>query len=108
MDLAIELGLPLVQLDALVGLGSHHTTRGELAEAHLLLGVSHFEVSSETEAEVEFRNALRYDIDLALDPLLFSEKAVAFFEATKAAYREKAVEDAEMRRLVLESLGLTH
>jgi len=57
------------------------SARSELAEAHLLLGVSHFEVGNETEAGVEFRKALRYDLDLALDPLIFSEKAVAFFEA---------------------------
>ncbi len=78
------------------------SSRSDLAEAHLLLGVSHFETGNKAEAEVEFEKALRYDVGLTLDPLLFSEGAVAFFEGIKAAYKKKAEQEAEKLRLAEE------
>jgi tetratricopeptide (TPR) repeat protein len=71
----------------------------ELAEAHVLLGVAHFESGSRDEARTEFDRALSQDEDLRLDPLLFSAEAVAFFEERQEQFKKKAEIDAEIRRL---------
>lgn len=82
------------------------SSRSELAEAHLLLGVCHFETDSQKEASAEFNKALRYDSELALDPLLFSEAAVKFFADEKAAYDKRAQEEAEKRKIAEENDAL--
>lgn len=71
----------------------------ELAEAHVLLGVAHFETGSRDEARTEFDRALSQDEDLRLDPLLFSAEAVGFFEERQEQFKKKAEIDAEIRRL---------
>ena len=54
-----------------------------LAEAHLLLGVSYFEVGQRDAAQREFEEALFLDSNLILDSSLFSAEAIRFFDATK-------------------------
>ncbi len=78
------------------------SSRSELAEAHLLLGVCHFETDDQREAAAEFNKALRYDNELSLDPLLFSEEAVKFFADEKAEYDIRAQAEAEKRKLAEE------
>jgi tetratricopeptide (TPR) repeat protein len=76
--------------------------RSELAEAHLLLGVAYFETGNHGEARAEFDKALRQDEGLQLDPLFVSKEAVDFFERSKDAFKKKAKEDADKRRLAEE------
>jgi tetratricopeptide (TPR) repeat protein len=73
--------------------------RAELAEAHLLLGVAHFESNNRDDARVEFDRALSQDQDLRLDPLLFSAEAVRAFEERQEQFIKRAEIDAEIRRL---------
>jgi tetratricopeptide (TPR) repeat protein len=73
--------------------------RAELAEAHLLLGVAHFESHNLEDARVEFDRALAQDQDLRLDPLLFSAEAVTSFEERQEQFKKRAEIDAEIRRL---------
>lgn len=73
--------------------------RAELAEAHLLLGVAHFESGSRDDARTEFDRALTQDQELRLDPMLFSSEAVKFFEERQEQFKKKAEIDAEIRRL---------
>jgi tetratricopeptide (TPR) repeat protein len=74
----------------------------DLVEAHILLGISHFERGSRAEAKREFDEALFLDDSITLDPLLFSEDAIAFFNERKQAYLEQARRDAEARALAEE------
>ena len=74
----------------------------DLVEAHILLGVSHFELGSRAEAKREFDEALFLDDSITLDPLLFSEEAIAFFDARKRIFLEQARRDDEARALAEE------
>lgn len=74
----------------------------DLVEAHILLGVSHFELGSRAEAKREFDEALFLDDGITLDPLLFSDEAIEFFKQRKQAYLEQASRDAEARALAEE------
>jgi hypothetical protein len=74
----------------------------DINEAHLLLGVCHFETSDKDSADREIRTALVADSDLSLDPLLFSEASVKFFEAIKKDIKKKEADDAEKSRLARE------
>lgn len=74
----------------------------DLVEAHILLGVSHFELGSRAEARREFDEALFLDDSISLDPLLFSEEAIAFFDERKRVYLEQARRDDEARALAEE------
>lgn len=76
--------------------------KGDLIEAHVLLGAAHFEAGNQRVARREFEEALFLDTELVLDPLLFSEKTIEFFEDRKAEFIERAARDAEARRLAEE------
>lgn len=76
--------------------------KADLLEAHVLLGVAHFELGNQRAARREFEEALFLDSELTLDPLLFSEKAIEFFEDLKAEMRERANRDAQARALAEE------
>lgn len=76
--------------------------RAELAEAHLLLGVSYFETGDPQPAAREFEEALFIDSTLTLDPLLFSERVVRFFESRKKAMEDQQRASDEARRLAEE------
>ncbi len=78
------------------------SSRAELSEAHLLLGVAHFETGNTDEAKAEFDRALRQDADLELDPMFVSRKAVNFFEKEKADFKRRAAAEDEKRRLAEE------
>lgn len=74
----------------------------DINEAHLLLGVCHFETKDTRSADREIRVALVADSDLSLDPLLFSESAVKFFDTIKKDVKKKEADDAEKARLARE------
>jgi tetratricopeptide (TPR) repeat protein len=74
----------------------------DLVEAHLLLGVSYYETGDRAAAAREFEETLFLDADAALDPNIFSEGAVKFFEDTKDALEDRFEREAEMRRLAEE------
>jgi hypothetical protein len=74
----------------------------ELAEAHLLLGVSEFEGGDVAQAERELEEALFIDTSLKLDPLVFSSRAVEFFQQKKEALERRSREDEEKARLARE------
>lgn len=76
--------------------------RSDLVEAHVLLGVGYFELGNRGEAKREFEEALFLDSELALDPLLFSESVVTFFEESKREFIERGRRDNEARALAEE------
>lgn len=78
------------------------SSKAQLAEAHLLLGVAHFETDNRKEAAAEFQEALRYDEDMVLDELLFTKESIEFFEEQKAEYKRRAKEEEEKRKLAEE------
>ncbi|ACY16248.1 tetratricopeptide repeat protein [Haliangium ochraceum] len=80
--------------------------RGDLVEAHLLLGVAHFEVGDRADARRELEEALFLDDSVILDPLLFSEEAIAFFEERKQVFRDRAARQEEARKLAEERARL--
>jgi hypothetical protein len=75
---------------------------GELAEAHLLLGVSYFETGRKDSAARELDSALFLDRSLTIETGLFSEEAVAFFETQKKELERRAREEEERTRLARE------
>jgi hypothetical protein len=79
----------------------------DLAEAHLMLGVSYFETDQKQQASLQFEEALNYDGGLELTADLHSEAVVDFFRAKKREFRRKsrdderrAARDAAIRKLV--------
>lgn len=74
----------------------------DLVEAHLLLGVAYYETGDRAAAAREFEETLFLDGDAALDPNIFSEGAVKFFEDTKEDLEGRFEREAEMRRLAEE------
>ncbi|MBP6631485.1 MAG: hypothetical protein KBG28_16080 [Kofleriaceae bacterium] len=78
----------------------------DLIEAHVLLGVSLFEVGEKDDATRELEEALYLSAELTLDPTLFSPAAVRFFDTTKRALeaRNKAAADARRYAEDLERL----
>jgi hypothetical protein len=75
---------------------------GELAEAHLLLGIAFFEVGRKESAGRELEAALFLDGNLAIEPGVFSEEAVGFFVAKKAEQARTARAEQERTRLARE------
>ncbi|HWN69312.1 MAG TPA: tetratricopeptide repeat protein [Haliangium sp.] len=82
------------------------SVRADLVEAHVLLGVSHFEKGNGADARRELDEALFLDDSVALDPLLFSEEAIAFFEERKQIFRERARREEETHKLAEERARL--
>jgi tetratricopeptide (TPR) repeat protein len=71
--------------------------RRELAEAHLLLGVSYFEMRQYQNAEREFEEALVLDRGLSLTTAVASDRAVEMFENKKEELERKARADEQAR-----------
>jgi hypothetical protein len=82
------------------------SVRADLVEAHVLLGVAHFEKGSRADARRELDEALFLDDSIALDPLLFSEEAIAFLEERKQIFRERARREEETHKLAEERARL--
>lgn len=80
--------------------------RADLVEAHVLLGVSHFEKGNRADARRELDEALFLDDSIALDPLLFSEEAIAFFEERKQVFLERTRREQETHELAEERARL--
>lgn len=80
--------------------------RADLVEAHILLGVAHFESGNRAEARRELEEALFLDESVTLDPLLFSEAAIAFFDERKQVFIERARREQEARALADERARL--
>jgi hypothetical protein len=78
----------------------------DLVEAHVLLGVSHFEKGNRPDARRELDEALFLDDSIALDPLLFSEEAIAFFEERKQIFLERTRREEETHKLAEERARL--
>jgi tetratricopeptide (TPR) repeat protein len=71
----------------------------ELAEAHLLLGVAYFEIGRREGAARELESALFLDDSLTIEPGLFSDEAVAFFQSRRRDVERRAAEAEERKRL---------
>jgi hypothetical protein len=82
------------------------SSRADLVEAHVLLGVSHFETGNRVDAHRELDEALFLDDSIALDPLLFSGEAIAFFEERKQIFLERVRSEEETRKLAEERAQL--
>ena len=82
------------------------SSRADRVEAHVLLGVSHFETGNRVDAHRELDEALVLDDSIALDPLLFSEEAIAFFEERKQIFLERVRSEEETRKLAEERAQL--
>ncbi len=80
--------------------------RADLIEAHVLLGVSYFESGDTTSAEPEFEKALFLDRSLTLDELLFSKKAIKFFDEKKRKMDDQRRKDERERRLAAQNAAL--
>lgn len=80
--------------------------RADLVEAHILLGVAHFEAGNRADAWREIEEALFLDESVTLDPLLFSEEAIAFFDERKQVFLERARRQEEARALADERARL--
>lgn len=58
--------------------------KGDLSQAHLYLGIAYLELEQEAAARARFREALRHDPGLRLDPKAFSPQTIRVFEAARA------------------------
>jgi len=67
---------------------------GELAEAHLLLGVAYFETGDRGSADREIEAALALDPSLEISTATFSRGAVRFFEEKRGELDRKGREEA--------------
>ncbi len=95
-----EQAIPL--LNFLLYPDARLSSRSELVEAHILLGVSYFETKDKVAAAREFEQALSFDAELTLDPLLFSDGAIQLFDAKKRLAKQKAKDDQKRLRLAME------
>jgi tetratricopeptide (TPR) repeat protein len=71
----------------------------DLAEAHLLLGLSYFEVGQQEDAERELEEALALEPDLRIDKAsgIYSREAVEFFDRKRKELERRAIEEAAAR-----------
>jgi len=72
---------------------SQLTGAGEIAEAHLLLGVSYFETNRPDSAETEIEEALALDPNLTISTSI-SKPAADFFEGKKREFERREKEQA--------------
>ena len=95
---------------AMLGALLYPTTRlsdsGDIAEAHLLLGVSYFEKGDRKAAGREFEQALALDHTLSIDTRVFSREAVEFFKKKKHEIDRRAQEESERERLARQNAAL--
>ncbi len=71
----------------------------DLVEAHVLLGVCHYESGKRDEAKSEFEAALALDPTKTLEPLLFTESQVWLFDETRADVAARVERDRKLREL---------
>jgi tetratricopeptide (TPR) repeat protein len=71
----------------------------ELCEAHILLGVCHYEGARREEAKSEFESCLAIDPSKKLEPLIFSEAQVRLFDEVRADVEARAERDRKIREL---------
>ena len=71
----------------------------DLCEAHVLLGVCHYEGGRREDAKSEFEACLGLDPSKTLEPLIFSEGQVRLFDETRADVEARAKRDRELREL---------
>lgn len=81
-------------------------SRSDLIEAHVLLGVCYFESGDKGAAGPEFEKALFLDSSLTLDELLFSKRAIEFFDAKKRELAEQRRKEERERRLAAQNAAL--
>ncbi len=74
---------------------------GELAEAHVSLGICHFRDGAEERAVDEFEKALAFDIDVSINPLI-DKPASQRLEEVKKRYKQKLKDDEDKRKLAEE------
>ncbi|MDB4954518.1 MAG: hypothetical protein JWO36_2087 [Myxococcales bacterium] len=65
---------------------SQKLDRPDLAEAHRLAGLAAFFQHREPEAEADFLEYLRFDLDGRLDPALYPPEVVGFFDDVRAKH----------------------
>ncbi len=71
----------------------------DLVEAHVLLGVCHYESGRRDDAKSEFEAALAIDPSKTLEPLIFTEGQVRLFDEVRADVEARAKRDRELREL---------
>ena len=71
----------------------------ELCEAHVLLGVCHYEGGRRDDAKSEFESCLAIDPSKTLEPLIFSQGQVRLFDEVRADVEARAQRDRERREL---------
>ena len=71
----------------------------DLCEAHVLLGVCHYEGGRREDAKSEFEACLGLDPSKTLEPLIFTEGQVRLFDETRADVEARAKRDRELREL---------
>jgi len=71
----------------------------DLCEAHVLLGVCHYESGRRDDAKGEFEACLGLDPSKTLEPLIFTEGQVRLFDETRADVEARAKRDRELREL---------
>lgn len=69
----------------------------ELCEAHVLLGVCHYEGGRRDDAKGEFESCLAIDPSKTLEPLIFSQGQVRLFDEVRAEVEARAARDRERR-----------
>jgi tetratricopeptide (TPR) repeat protein len=71
----------------------------ELCEAHVLLGVCHYESGRREDAKSEFESCLAIDPTKTLEPLIFSQGQVRLFDEVRADVEARAERDRKLREL---------
>lgn len=71
----------------LTGARQQTTDPGRLAKINLLLGLNHAVLGEMNKTRAAFREALRYDPELKLDPAVVKASLIELFEAEKAQLR---------------------
>ena len=71
----------------------------DLVDAHLLLGICHFEMGERDNAKREFEAVLALQPDKTLDDLLFNSGAIRLFDETRADVDARRLRDAKLREI---------
>ena len=71
----------------------------DLCEAHVLLGVCHYEGGRRDDAKNEFEKCLAIDPSKTLEPLIFTDGQVRLFDEVRAAVEDRAKRDRELREI---------
>jgi hypothetical protein len=86
-----DLDLGILTLDAAVRrLEKDGSKSGDLSRAYLYLGIGYLGKNHETLARARFREALRYDRDLRLEPEAFPPRVLELFERAREEAPKKS------------------